>query len=156
MLYVWRSRRIRDDRGAAAVEFALIMLPLIYLIFGIVQYGLYFYSTQAGTSAVSDAVRRMSVGDCQDPNDLKAFLSQHLGAATTAAAGDLQPEVVYTSGVGVAMAVPGEVGGSVKLTLTFPSMNMHFPLIPMLNHGDVTKSVFARIEDTTVSAQGCS
>jgi len=58
--------RTRDTRGAAAVEFAFVMLPMLYLVFGVIQYGLYFYARESGTQAVGDAVRRLSVGDCQD------------------------------------------------------------------------------------------
>ena len=37
----------------------------LVLVFGVIQYGLYFWSMQAGTAAVGEAVRRMTVGDCQ-------------------------------------------------------------------------------------------
>ena len=147
----------RDDRGAAAVEFALIMLPLLYLIFGIVQYGMYFYATQTGTSAVGEAARRLTVGNCQDSTQLKEFLASRLGAASTDSATDLSTSVTYMdeSAPPAATPAPGVVGGSVTLTLTFDAVNMHFPLIPLPNGGTVTRSEFARVEDTTSLTNGC-
>ena len=60
-----RFRKRRGDEGrAAAVEFALVMPILLILVFGIVQYGFYFYAMQAGSSAVGDAARRVAVGNC--------------------------------------------------------------------------------------------
>jgi Flp pilus assembly protein TadG len=37
-----RFRRRRDEGGAAAVEFALLAPIVLLLVFGIIQYGLYF------------------------------------------------------------------------------------------------------------------
>ena len=50
------------------------------------------------------------------------------------------------------MAAPGEVGGTVKLTVTYPGLDFDFPLIPVPNDGEVTRSATARIEDTISSA----
>src|SRR5689334_5864187 len=56
----WRGRACSED-GAAAVEFALVLLPLTLLIFGIVQYGFYFFASEAASSAADSAARRVSV-----------------------------------------------------------------------------------------------
>ena len=46
----------RGQDGAAAVEFALDRArSSLLLIFGMVQYGIYFYAMQAGTAAVGEA-----------------------------------------------------------------------------------------------------
>jgi Flp pilus assembly protein TadG len=152
-----RAKRARNDRGASAVEFALVMLPLLYLVFGIVQYGMYFYATQAGTSAVGEAVRRLTVGNCQDSTQLKQFLADRLGAASTDSATDLSPTVVYkdASSPPAPVSQPGVVGGSVTVTLTFNAVNMHFPFIPLPDGGKVTRSEFGRVEDTASLSNGC-
>ena len=41
-----RQRRRRNEHGASAVEFALIMIPFFVLIFGLIEYGWYFYVAQ--------------------------------------------------------------------------------------------------------------
>lgn len=51
-------RRNRDDRGAAAVEFALVAPILIALFFGIVDYGLLFTDTVSVRQGVREAARQ--------------------------------------------------------------------------------------------------
>ncbi|MBI4940542.1 MAG: pilus assembly protein [Actinobacteria bacterium] len=52
----------RRDRGAAAVEFALVALPLFALLFGIIQYGFLFFQVQGAASAARDAAGWAAVG----------------------------------------------------------------------------------------------
>jgi Flp pilus assembly protein TadG len=51
---VTRKLRRRRDRGAAAVEFALVVPLLVMILFGIVEFGNYFFiqSTVAGAARV--------------------------------------------------------------------------------------------------------
>ncbi len=81
---VSRFRRRRDQGGAAAVEFALILPIMLLLLFGLIQYGYYFYAMQAGSSAVGDAARRIAVGNCQTTGQVQTLLKNKLGPATTA------------------------------------------------------------------------
>jgi Flp pilus assembly protein TadG len=152
-----RRIRARSERGVAAVEFALIMLPLLYLVFGVIQYGLYFYGMQTGTSAVGEAVRRLSVGNCQSTGELKQFLADRLGAASNDSATTLNPIVTYKTAASppVDTPVPGIVGGSVTLKVTFHTINLNFPFIPIPNDGQVTREIFGRVEDTTSLTNGC-
>jgi Flp pilus assembly protein TadG len=39
---ITRSRRRHDEHGAVAVEFALVLLPLMLIIFGIIEFGFAF------------------------------------------------------------------------------------------------------------------
>ncbi len=151
-----RLRR-RDDEGAAAVEFALIMPLLLILLFGIVQYGFYFYAMQAGSSAVGDAARRVAVGNCQTTSQVQTLLYNKLGPATTASsASGVTTTLSYTNTDGTPDNSPGHIGGSVLVTVTFPTLNLRFPFIPVPNNGSVTRSTFARIEDTDATQGACS
>ena len=154
MRQLFRGRATRTERGAAAVEFALVMPILFLLVFGIIQYGLFFYSMQSGTSAVGEAVRRVSVGDCTNAAELKTFLKNRLGAATTAAESSLAPVVTYIKADGITTGY--EVGGKVSIELTYPALNMGLPFIPLPDSGNVSRTYTARVEDTTSSAGGCS
>lgn len=151
-----RRARSRGDRGAAAVEFALIVPLLLWLVFGIIQYSWYFYAMQSGTAAVGDATRRLSVGDCQTTPELQTYLKNKLGAASTEAAPAISTTVDYTTASGGTAPAPGEIGGGVQLTAAFNTLNMHFPFIPVPDGGLVTRIVTARVEDTTATAGGCS
>ena len=60
------ARRFRrDQRGATAVEFALIALPFFALLFAIIETALVFFAGQALESAVSNAARLIRTGQAQ-------------------------------------------------------------------------------------------
>lgn len=52
-----RRRRHRDAQGAAAVEFALVFPILMLVVFGILQYGLYFFDAHGTRTGVREAAR---------------------------------------------------------------------------------------------------
>lgn len=138
------------------VEFALVMPILLLLVLGIIQYGVYFWSMNTGSNAVGDAVRRLSVGDCQSSTELKALLANRLGSATTTSESNLGVTVTYLDGSGGSTTAPGEVGGNVRLTLVYSAPDFNFPLIPVPSNGSVTRAFDARVEDTSATTGGCS
>jgi Flp pilus assembly protein TadG len=130
---------------------------LLVLVFGIIQYGWYFYAMQAGSSAVGDAARRVAVGNCQTTAQAQTLIYNKLGGATTASSSSgVTTTVAYTNLDGTPDTSPGHIGGSVLVTATFPTLNLHFPFIPVPNGGSVTRSTFARIEDITATQGACS
>jgi len=153
-----RMRARRGQDGAAAVEFALLAPVLILLVCGLIQYGWYFYAMQSGTSAVGEATRRMAVGDCQTSGEVQSLLKARLGPATSVAASGITVTPVYTKADGTTTtpSAPGEIGGTVTLTATFPTLNLNLPLISAPNGGTVTRSATARIEDISSMTGGCS
>jgi TadE-like protein len=57
-------RRADDgERGASAVEFALVLPVLLLMLFGIVDYGIYFTNQLAVNQGVQEAARSAVVGD---------------------------------------------------------------------------------------------
>ena len=69
-------RRLRTDRGAAAVEFALVSLVLVPLVLGMIQYGLFFNDSLQTRQATRHAAREgvvwastISSGDCTTGSD---------------------------------------------------------------------------------------
>lgn len=148
-----RFVRRRTDHGAAAVEFGLVLVPLLVIVFGIIQYGLYFWAMQAGTNATGEALRRLTVGDCQTSTQLTTLLKDRLGMATSNPNG-VTAVVVYKKSDHTVTTAPGQLGDNIDLTVTFDALNMHLPFIPMPNNGSVTRHFFGRVEDTT--SNGCA
>jgi Flp pilus assembly protein TadG len=135
----------------------LVLLPLLYLVFGMIQYGWYFYAMQSGSSAVGNAARQVAVGNCQTVAQVQTMLKNNLGPATTAStAGDIATTLTYTKADGSATVSPGQQGGSITVQATFPTFNLHFPLVPVPNNGDVTRTAVARVEDISSSQGTCS
>lgn len=144
----------RTDRGAAAVEFALVLPILLLIVFGLIQYGLYFYSAQTGSNTVNAAARQLSVGNCQGVNALETFVDDRLGGAAT---GEADIAANYINVDGTPPSAPAsanvEIGGTVTLTIEFDTINLNFPFVPFLDDPVVSRTVTARVEDTT--DQGC-
>lgn len=66
---VSRLRRFRrNETGAAAVEFALVAVPFLALVFAIIETALAFWSMTALDTAVADASRRIYTGQFQQAN----------------------------------------------------------------------------------------
>jgi Flp pilus assembly protein TadG len=53
--------RSRTERGAAAVEFALVLIPLIYIVFGIIDYGFMLSFRQQVSQAADEGARAGAV-----------------------------------------------------------------------------------------------
>src|SRR5947209_4370072 len=60
MVMASRVRR-QGDRGASAVEFALVSPLLFTLLFGVIDYGLYFADVLSVQQGVSDAAREATL-----------------------------------------------------------------------------------------------
>ncbi len=83
MLARARAGDPRRDAGAAAVEFALVLPVLVLILFGIIDYGLYFSNTINAESGVQTAARQAIVGNldptCATPDDAQPSTSPQVG-----------------------------------------------------------------------------
>ncbi len=134
-----RPRR-RSDSGAAAVEFALIFaLVLVPTLMGMLQYGWYFYSTQVTSSSARETARRLSVGDCQDSGAATQFARQHSGFTdlTLSYGSPTSPSSNSLPAVGTVLRVSARMDGNI------------IGFLPLPNDGQITRTVDARVEDTT-------
>ena len=64
--------------------------------------------------------------------------------------------VTYQDSTGTTIAAPGQVGGNVKVTLSFSVLNLHLPLVPVPGGGTVSSSANARVEDLSDPSGGCA
>ena len=56
---------LKDDRGATAVEFAMVSVPFLGLLFAIFETAFVFFATQGLEAAVTDAARSVMIGTAQ-------------------------------------------------------------------------------------------
>ena len=144
-----RNRR-RTETGAAAVEFALVMLPVVVLLFGLVQYGFYFWAMQGGSDVARGAARLGAVGQ---PATCAAFRadvqSQVQGLVASGTTPTIQRTYVKQNGSTVS------IGDTVEVTVTFKSVDLHFPFIPFIHDGQVTARAEARVDFVPSQPETC-
>ena len=116
MARAWRQVELRlgalaRDRGAAAVEFALVAVLLLTLVFGIAEFGRMWFLQSSLSAAARDGARTMAVKNDQDEAEAAA-------------------EAVFTSGGGptTISITPAtgdcDSGGSATVTLTYDAAFM--------------------------------
>jgi Flp pilus assembly protein TadG len=126
-----RRRRSKDEGGASAVEFGLLVMPFAILLFGMIQLGFYFYSAQSTASAARETARRVVVGDCWNGTARDEFARDQAPLMTGGADLNQDPATL-------------EVGDPITVTLTATSDVIGFiPFIP----GEVIRSYDARMEE---------
>jgi Flp pilus assembly protein TadG len=125
-----RLRRRRDQGGAAAVEFAFVMIPFLVLVLGLIEYGWYFYVAQNTSGAASTLARKMEVGDCWS-----APLTFAKNQSKQVTAVSVSPNQTTSPAVGTTFTV----------TLTANAKIMSF--LPVPGSGVLTRQVTAQVED---------
>lgn len=138
-----RLSRLRQESGAAAVEFALVSMVLLTLLIGIIQFAVYFWSFQVGAHAAREGARRYAVQPCDEPaND--ALVVDRIGAAAATT-----PEVSSRFDKGTGNTGSGhETGDAVTVTVTYFAPNIG----DLISLPEITKSATARVEDVS----GCT
>lgn len=140
------SRRPESqEHGAAAVEFALVLLPLMVLVLGAIQFSWYFFTAQSASSAARETARRIVVGECTTQATAESFataqarvnaLSLEFGSPSTPTSND----------------VP-DVGDTIRVTVRANGKIMDF--LPLPNNGQVTRIVDARVENDPKDPPTC-
>lgn len=127
--------RQRDPSGAAAVEFALVSMLLFMLLFGVVQYGFYFWSMQAGSAAVREAARQAAVGNLTCV-EFETFVADRLGPASF---GSVETTRTFPAGA--------KVGDTVTVAVTFSSLDLNLPLVPLPEDAQIHQDAQSRVEN---------
>ncbi|MHB8511927.1 MAG: TadE family protein [Actinomycetota bacterium] len=73
---------IESERGAAAVEFAIVMSVLFMLVFGIVEFGIAYNRSQGLEAAAREGARAASVGASYDEITARVQAAQSLFTPT--------------------------------------------------------------------------
>jgi len=144
-----KGQRRRPEKGAVAIEFALVMPIFLLLVFGMIQYGVYFWAAQGSSNATREAARRAAVGDFATCADFRADVRlriDSLGDSTTAGIWR-----TYQNGPGNVKPTI-EVGDVVTVTVEFQTPDFHLPFVPFLDDGIVRQSADARVENVPTDA----
>jgi Flp pilus assembly protein TadG len=108
------SRRLRDEGGSAAIEFAFVAPVFFALLFGIIEGGLMFFGQAVLTNATQDAARLIRTGQAQNGGMSKADFAQQIcnGISTLLDCGNLQVDVqAYPAGFGGTPSDPLNASG---------------------------------------------
>lgn len=136
----------RRENGAAAVEFGLVLLPLMTLLLGLIQYGWYFYASQSASAAAREGARRVIVGDCwNQTTQLLPYVQAQAPMVTSVSytPADLTPATV-------------KVGDLVTVTVTVSASNGDIiGFVPVPNDGEIQRSFAARLEDKSAGGSPC-
>jgi Flp pilus assembly protein TadG len=150
----------RDDDGAAAVEFALVSVLLFLLLFGIIEFGIGFFTQQGAAAAAREAARRAAVGavkTCYNGagnQDLQGIIKSAAGSAN----GQFDRPTLSTTEGTPSDGVLGDGGDTVVVTVKYhvdlPFVSAFVPGVParLLN---LTQTGTARVEQQG-SVTSCS
>ncbi len=77
-----------SERGAAAVEFALVLTPLLLLVLGTIDWGYYFYIREVVTNAAREGARAGSINHSDGHDEANTYLNAvSLGQVAVSCAG---------------------------------------------------------------------
>jgi Flp pilus assembly protein TadG len=104
--------RISGEQGQSMVEFAFVLPFLVFLLLGIIQFGLALHNFLAITDAARVGARAAAVHRTTNP----------CAAATTAIQNTVSaPQwTVISSRITCTPSTPGAVGSSYKISITYP------------------------------------
>jgi Flp pilus assembly protein TadG len=134
-----RAHTRRGQQGAAAVEFALVFPIVLILVFATIQWGLYFWADQGGSDAARNAARLSAVGTPTDCATFKADVKAPIDKMGNSF-------VITRSFTDADNDGLIEVGDTVTVSVTFNSIDLHFPFVPFISNGTVNSTAKARVE----------
>lgn len=141
-------RHRRGQGGAVAVEFALVLPFLLLVVFGIIQYGLYFYADQGGSDAARKAARLAAVGKYTDCTSFRNSIKADIASLGDEANASITRS--YKSDAGAVRASDGSnvlIGDFATVRVSFDSFDFNFPFLPFIQGGRVTATAKARVEN---------
>ena len=130
--FLVKGKILKKEKGASTVEFALILMPLIVLIFAIFEFGIVFNNWIALTYAAREGVRLAAVG--KDEADIKEEIINRAPSVK------IDPDDISIDNLN------GEVGEHVTVTVTVESFDLNIPFLDP-NSIPLTSSATLRIEN---------
>lgn len=146
MRRVHRRLHEASERGAVAVEFALLMPLLAAFLFGIIQYGYGLFQYQAFSSAMNDASRVVATGvsSCANVTGTVAGLVNANGLPVSTDH-PLDVSVRWLGLDGVTTSTSPQRLGFAEVTGTYTDpLNFNVPMVPFPDHFTITKRVLVQ------------
>lgn len=145
------------DRGAAAVEFALVLPVLVMLLLGIIDFGMVTNAQAIMGNAARDGARAASLKGSQAEGCAAALKasSSLLGFTNTGDCSTSVPKVTFTcqtlSGAACASGfdTSKETGGTVVVTVSYVYKWVSPAIFGLPGSTTITKSSYMRIETTS-------
>lgn len=120
------------------MEFALVAcFVLVPLLFGMMQYGWYFYVASTTSHAASSVARRLEVGDCWTGTASTTYVKNQMPAVNTT-----KPTVTKSP-----TSLSGAVVGTTQVQVTVNANATIIGFIPMPDGGNVSRTVSVTLED---------
>lgn len=122
-----RVRRTRGERGAAVMEFALVFPIVVMIVFGIIQYGIHFWSMNTASAVARESARLMLVNSdfngCVKPWAVKQAAMPSLGPVSV---------TLTNSSTGAALDPVAMLpeGTPIRITVSFDSLDLGMGMIP--------------------------
>jgi hypothetical protein len=147
----WRRVRGRAiDRGAAAVEFALVVPVLLLLVMGILDYGRFFFDSvslrQGAREAARQAVVQVYGASCAGTVGVGAKIACSAKAASDMTIGT---PVVYIPAVTEDVVGKGTQGQ--QLLVCMQSKEQGTGFVPLPNNGIIKTKTYMSIEDGSLT-----
>ncbi|MGN6574399.1 MAG: TadE/TadG family type IV pilus assembly protein [Nocardioides sp.] len=141
----------RSETGSASLEFGLVAPVIFLLIFGIIQYGYLFWALQTSAATAREAARSLIVGTQEDCTLARAV---DMAAGPAVGGGTPSATATYHDPAGAVVAEPVE-GGLVEVAVSFDTLDMNLPFLPLPDGGHVTQRAEARVENVPPVPLAC-
>jgi Flp pilus assembly protein TadG len=142
----------RREDGATALEFGLVAPLMLLLVFGLIQYGYLFWALTTASADAREAARKMAVGRdwaaCVEPK-VKEHAAQP--ALSTVAA-----SYRWTDADGTTLARPVQRGDYVSVTVSFDTLNLNLPFLPVPSAGRISQSATRQVDNVPDSPPACT
>jgi Flp pilus assembly protein TadG len=140
--------RTERERGAVAVEFALVLPFMLLIVFGSIQYGFYFWADQGASDAARKAARLAAVGDYPDCAGFRSSIRSDISSLGDEVHATINRS--YQSDAGVVRATDGSnvlIGDYAIVNVSFKTFDFNFPFLPFVDDGRVSSTAKARVEN---------
>ncbi|RNM15838.1 pilus assembly protein [Nocardioides pocheonensis] len=135
-------RARRSERGAMAVEFALVFPIVFAVMLGVIQYGVYFWGRSTAAASARESARQLAVG-----TDWTCSHDQAV-ANTNRAGKNVVVTRTYLNDDNAA-----KIGDLVQVTVTAKTLAPS--LLPVPDSGAITEVATARVENIPSTPVAC-